>query len=96
MPRAKSESVIHPFDVLHGTDTSGLLPASVIAQGTSAKEAELTAYYGVAPSILTSLLDLWLQRMHFAAPIERTVFLDVGAGKGRAMLIASRYPFLHV
>lgn len=28
--------------------------------------------------------------------MEQTVFLDVGAGKGRAMLVASRWPFLRV
>jgi SAM-dependent methyltransferase len=87
---------IHPFDRLHGTDTSGLLPSSVIARGTQARIEDLTAYYGIAPSILCSLLDLWLQRLHPPAPIERTVFLDVGAGKGRAMLVASQYPFLRV
>ncbi len=87
---------IHPFDVAHGTETSGLLPGSVIARGTTTDAADLTAYYGIAPSILRALLDLWLQQLHPLAPIERTVFLDVGAGKGRAMLVASEYPFLRV
>jgi SAM-dependent methyltransferase len=92
---------VHPFDQLYGTDTSGLIPGSVIVQGTKAKVEELTAYYGVAPSILQGLLDIWLQR---TAPhprgaqrdIEQTVFLDIGAGKGRAMLLASQSPFLRV
>lgn len=88
--------VVHPFDIAHGTETSGLLSGKVIARGTSAKPEELTAYYGIAPSIIRSLLDLWLQKLHPLAPIERTVFLDVGAGKGRAMLLASEYPFLRV
>jgi SAM-dependent methyltransferase len=86
---------IHPFDTLHGTDTSGLIPGKVIAQGTSARVEELTAYYGVAPSILHGLLDLWLRETH-PQPIEKTVFLDIGAGKGRALLLASQYPFLRV
>lgn len=96
VPRKKSQPVIHPFDQLHGTDTSGLIPADAIARGTDVKAAELTAYYGIAPSILQTLLDLWLQRLHFPAPIEQTVFLDVGSGKGRAALLASRFPFLRV
>ena len=87
--------VIHPFDQLHGTDTSGLIPGSVIVQGTAAKVEELTAYYGVAPSILHGLLDIWLHRTA-PQPIEKTVFLDIGAGKGRAMLLASQFPFLRV
>jgi SAM-dependent methyltransferase len=95
MPRRKIQPAIHPFDLLHGTDTSGLIPGSVIAQGTRAKPSELTAYYGVAPSILHGLLDIWLHRT-FPQPIEKTVFLDVGAGKGRAMLLASQFPFLRV
>ena len=95
MPRPKTQPAIHPFDALHGTDTSGLLSGKVIARGTAAKVEELTAYYGVAPSILRGLLDQWLQQPQ-ARTIEQTVFLDVGAGKGRAMLLASQYPFLRV
>jgi SAM-dependent methyltransferase len=99
MPRAKP--AIHPFDTLHGTDTSGLIPGSVIARGTAAKVEDLTAYYGVAPSILHGLLDRWLDRTVLPAgerprDIECTVFLDIGAGKGRAMLLASQHPFLRV
>jgi hypothetical protein len=95
MPKRKIQPAIHPFDQRHGTDTSGLIPGEIIAQGTRAKVSELTAYYGVAPSILHGLLDIWLHRTH-PQPIERTVFLDVGAGKGRAMLLASQFPFLRV
>jgi SAM-dependent methyltransferase len=104
MPRTNHKPAtpaVHPFDQLHGTDTSGLIPGSVIVQGTRARVSELTAYYGVAPSILHGVLDIWLQRTTplpgEASPnIERTVFLDIGAGKGRAMLLASQFPFLRV
>jgi hypothetical protein len=95
MPRTKSKPAIHPFDKAHGTDTSGLIPGDVIARGTGVKVEELTAYYGVAPSILHGLLDTWLHRTA-PQPIEQTVFLDIGAGKGRAMLLASQFPFLRV
>lgn len=87
---------VHPFDKLHGTDTSGLLPGTTIAEGTGVLPKDLTAYYGVAPSILEALVDLWLHECTPLQPIEKTVFLDVGAGKGRAMLLASRHPFLRV
>jgi len=96
MPRKKPQPAIHPFDSLHGTDTSGLISGKVIAQGTNTKVEDLTAYYGVAPSILHNLLDHWLQQAHPQASIQQTVFLDVGAGKGRALLLASQYPFLRV
>jgi len=95
MSTKKLQPAIHPFDLRHGTDTSGLIPGKVIARGTTAKVEELTAYYGVAPSILHGLLDLWLDRTN-PQPIEQTVFLDIGAGKGRAMLLASQFPFLRV
>ena len=93
---APRRPAVHPFDVAHGTETSGLLSGNVIARGTTHEAADLTAYYGIAPSILRALLDLWLQQLHPLAPIERTIFLDVGAGKGRAMLVSSEYPFLRV
>jgi SAM-dependent methyltransferase len=104
MPRTKHKPAtpaVHPFDQLHGTDTSGLIPGSVIVQGTRARVSELTAYYGVAPSILHGVLDIWLQRTttqpgETPPNIERTIFLDIGAGKGRAMLLASQFPFLRV
>lgn len=94
MPARKP--AVHPFDIAHGTETSGLLSGNIISRGTAHEAADLTAYYGIAPSILRALLDLWLRELHPLAPIERTVFLDVGAGKGRAMLLASEYPFLRV
>ena len=95
-PVAVPSTAIHPFDTLHGTDTSGLLPGTAIAEGTGLKAEDLTAYYGVAPSILGRVIDLWLNECSPLASIERTVFLDVGAGKGRAMLVASQFPFLRV
>jgi SAM-dependent methyltransferase len=96
MSRAKLQPAVHPFDTAHGTDTSGLIPGATIVRGTEAKVEEVTAYYGIAPSILEGLLDCWLQRCRPQAPIERTVFMDIGAGKGRAVLLASEYPFLRV
>lgn len=87
---------IHPFDKLYGTETSGLLPGTRIAAGTGFAPEDLTAYYGVAPSILRGVVDLWLRECKPLEAIEKTVFLDVGAGKGRAMLLASQYPFLRV
>ena len=97
-PRSQNGASVplHPFDRRHGTDTSGLLPGTSIAEGTGLKAKDLTAYYGVAPSILHTVVDYWLRECAPQQPIERTVFLDVGAGKGRAMLLASQHPFLRV
>ncbi len=85
---------VHPFDRQFGTDTGGLIPHDGLVTGHS-NDAHITAYYAVAPSILDTLIDLWQQ----SAPlygIDRYTFLDVGAGKGRAMLVASLHPFRDV
>lgn len=94
--KAIPSTAIHPFDQKHGTETSGLLPGVEIAEGTGVPPGELTAYYGVAPSILHGVVELWLRKCAPPQPIGETVFLDVGAGKGRAVLLASQHPFLRV
>src|SRR5215469_1881738 len=85
---------IHPFDQIHGTDTSGLVPARDLVTGHPNDE-HVTAYYGVAPSILRTLVQHWLAT---APPHHITdyTFLDIGAGKGRAVLLASEFPFRQV
>lgn len=96
MAKRKTDPAVHPFDARHGTETSGLLPGKWIQRGTDAKLAELTAYYGIAPSILEGVVDHWLQRCDPRASIEHFTFLDVGAGKGRAVMLASQFPFASV
>src|SRR5579875_3272829 len=96
MPSSRRASPVHPFDKRYGTETSGLLPGTRIAAGTGFAPEDLTAYYGVAPSILDGVVSLWLRECAPQQPIERTVFLDVGAGKGRALMVASQHPFLRV
>lgn len=85
---------IHPFDQIHGTDTSGLVPASDLVTGHPNDE-HVTAYYGIAPSILRALIDRWLETKP-ASHITDYTFLDLGAGKGRAILLASEFPFRRV
>lgn len=85
---------IHPFDQIHSTDTSGLVPASDLVTGHPNDE-HVTAYYAVAPSILRSLIDRWRET---SPPHHITdyTFLDIGAGKGRAVLLASEFPFRQI
>jgi SAM-dependent methyltransferase len=85
---------IHPFDEMHGVDTSGLVPAGHLVTGHPNDE-HVTAYYGVAPSILRTLIDLW-RATPPPHPIRRYTFVDIGAGKGRAILVASELPFHQV
>jgi SAM-dependent methyltransferase len=85
---------IHPFDQAHNVDTSGLIPAGNLITGHP-NDAFVTAYYGIAPSILRTLIDHWRETIP-PHPIHSYTFLDIGAGKGRAMLIASELPFRQV
>jgi hypothetical protein len=89
-----TEFPIHPFDQIYGVDTSGLVPAAHLITG-HANDEHVTAYYGVAPSILRQLIEQWLGSKP-AASIARTTFIDIGAGKGRGLLVASQYPFRKV
>ena len=85
---------VHPFDREYGTETGGLIQREDLVTG-HANDAHVTAYYAIAPSILDEMVDLWLgTKPRF--PIDRYTFLDVGAGKGRAMLTASLHPFHQV
>lgn len=86
---------VHPFDARFGTDTGGLIPGSELKTGTPA-DRFVTAYYAVAPSILRTLLELWQLRCELPCPLTRYTFLDLGCGKGRALILAAENPFQEV
>jgi SAM-dependent methyltransferase len=95
MARRKGAAApVHPFDAAHGVETGGLIPAGDLVTGHSS-DAHVTAYYGVAPSILRGLVELWAEASPSHAR-ERYSFVDIGAGKGRAMLVASELGFRQV
>jgi SAM-dependent methyltransferase len=71
-----------------------LIPGRLLKTGHT-HDRHSTAYFGVAPSVFRALLKRW-QRMKPAAPIDQFTFIDVGAGMGRAMLLATEYPFQRV
>ena len=83
--------VRHPFDEANGVRTSGLVAGRHLKSG-HLHDRHATAYYGVAPSVFRSLIQRW-RRSRPAAPLEETTFVDVGAGMGRAMLLAAEMPF---
>src|SRR5215469_14020200 len=84
----------HPFDIEHSVQTSGLIPGRFLKTGHT-HDRHSTAYFGVAPSVFHALLKRW-QRTKPIAPLDRFHFIDIGAGMGRAMLLASGYPFAQV
>jgi SAM-dependent methyltransferase len=81
----------HPFDVEFGVRTSGLVAGRHLKSGHR-NDRHATAYYGVAPSVLHSLVRRW-RRSGPAAPMSETTFVDLGAGMGRAVLLASEFEF---
>ena len=85
---------IHPFDEENGVKTSGIIPGRFLKTGHR-NDRHSTAYFGVAPSVFRALLRRW-QRSRPCAPVEEFVFVDAGAGMGRAMLLASELRFRKV
>ena len=86
----------HPFDELHDVDTHGLVYGESLFDHrgrTAQSEAAqywVTGYYGVAPSAFQAAL----QKLDL--PWDDFTFVDIGCGKGRAMLLALQHPFREV
>jgi SAM-dependent methyltransferase len=84
----------HPFDEEFGVRTSGLVAGRHLKSG-HLHDRHATAYYGVAPSVFRALVRRW-QRSLPGWALEEVSFIDVGAGMGRAMLLAAELPFRQV
>jgi SAM-dependent methyltransferase len=76
---------IHPFDRFHGTDTSGVVPATELPPDEIARTFAV-CYAGSQPSIIRSALAQ-------LPKLDGYTFLDLGCGKGRPLLVASEFPF---
>lgn len=92
--RTENDDPVHPFDLQHGVDTGGLIWGEDLqfgdAEARSAGPASsywTTGYYAVAPSVFWQVLD------RLALPWPEYTFVDIGCGKGRALLLATRYAF---
>ena len=81
----------HPFDLEYGVRTSGLVAGRDLKTGAR-NDRHATAYYAVAPSVLHAILARW-RRCRPLAPLDAYTFIDLGAGMGRAMLLASEFAF---
>ena len=87
----KDGYTVHPFDEKFGVRTSGLIAGRHLKSGHR-HDRHTTAYFGVAPSVFVALMKRW-RRLNPDASVEETVFLDVGAGMGRGLLLAAEMPF---
>lgn len=80
----------HEFDRKYSVDTSGLVWGDELKTG-SRSDAWNTAYYAIPPSVFHHVMAQL--SMSFLAD---ATFIDLGCGKGRALLLASEYPFRQV
>jgi SAM-dependent methyltransferase len=93
---APNRHAVHPFDAKHGTDTGGYLTPQEVAAGR-AHDALNYGYSAIAPSVFREALARWRDTLPGAARrLSAYTFVDVGAGKGRALLLAAEAPFRKV
>jgi SAM-dependent methyltransferase len=100
LPRASNiapnRHAVHPFDLKYGTDTGGYLRPDELGGG-GIHDALNNGYSAVAPSVFREACRLWRETLpSSAARLEAFTFVDVGAGKGRALLLAAELPFRKV
>jgi SAM-dependent methyltransferase len=87
----RSYRAVHPFDERFGVDTSGLMYD--LPSGHS-HDAYNNGYFAVAPSVFHAVVQALVDRL--GLDLRRFSFVDVGSGKGRALLLASDLPFREV
>ena len=85
---------LHPFDKRYGVETSGLIEGASLKSGHT-NDAFNTAYYAMAPSRFQHVIDYWIADETHPA-LENYAFVDLGCGKGRAVLMASKLGFREV
>jgi SAM-dependent methyltransferase len=90
---APNRGAIHPFDAKHGTDTGGYLGPEDLVTGRK-NDALNYGYSAIAPSVFREACRRWRDTLAaVAGRVEAYSFVDVGAGKGRALFLASDLPF---
>lgn len=94
LTRTPSTPKQHPFDQRYGTETSGLIGGGSLATGHR-HDAFITGYSGVPPSRFQAALERWEATLG-SGRVDDYTFIDLGCGKGRALLLASRMPFREV
>jgi hypothetical protein len=88
------QPLVHPFDRRYGVETSGFITAVHLITGHP-HDLLCTGYCGVAPSRFRSVIDRWL-RTPPEFPVSGYAFIDVGCGKGRALMLATQQPFREI
>ena len=97
MPRstniAPNRHALHPFDLKYGTDTGGYLRPDDLRSGQK-HDSMNNGYSAVAPSVFREACRCWRETLPPSGRcLEAYTFVDAGAGKGRALLLAAELPF---
>jgi SAM-dependent methyltransferase len=77
---------IHPFDVLYGIQTSGFLDTYLLNPGLGFLKGENHPYGGCFPECVR-------RAVKSVPDVEEYAFYDLGCGMGRALVVASEFPF---
>jgi SAM-dependent methyltransferase len=78
----------HPLDAAYGTDTGGFRSWRELQSG-AANDPYISGYLGVSPSVARPLLSVVTDCADYT-------FIDLGCGKGRALILASEFPFRRI
>ena len=82
---------MHAFDLAHGVETSGRISGAELGAGHP-HDVHTTAYLAVPPSRFRAAITQW-QTLPGTRPVATYAFVDVGCGKGRAVLLAAGMGF---
>lgn len=87
--RGNVRKVQHYFDQQYGVQTSGVIFRD--------EGDERHDYHGVTPSVFRAACRRWQQLVSASGnSFEEYTFVDLGCGMGRALLMASEFPFRQV
>jgi SAM-dependent methyltransferase len=78
----------HPFDRQYGIDTSGVVPVEMITSDKILSH-KINPYGASQPSIIRRAITA-------LGTTDDYEFIDLGCGKGRAMVVASEFPFRRI
>jgi SAM-dependent methyltransferase len=93
-PTIEGTSHPHPFDRRYRVETGGLIGGGELRTGHK-NDVFNTAYYGMAPSRFQRVMEYWIADQTHGA-LENYSFVDLGCGKGRAVMMASEFRFREV
>jgi SAM-dependent methyltransferase len=78
-----------PFDSNYGTDTAGIVSVGAL-DIPNYKLQDTNRYQTVEPETFCGMIR------ELPTALEEFVFVDVGSGKGRTLLLASCFPFIEI